>query len=64
MRDAEIELAAFETFFIGLGNSQLMNSERALLKTYLVARMAKMFESHLDASAKVSSLSPSDDANI
>lgn len=55
MQKANEELAAFEAFFSapisegGAGNSPMVPSEKALIRTYLVARIAGLFPSPLDA---------------
>ena len=54
MLEADREIEAFDKFFSapisegGAGNSPMVRSEKAILKTYLVARLAKLFPSHLE----------------
>ena len=53
MTAADAEIAEFEKWFAmpihegGAGNSVLMRPEKAILKTYIVARIAELFPSVL-----------------
>jgi hypothetical protein len=38
-KDIEQEIEAFDSAFIGLGNAPLVRSEKALIRTFLVARL-------------------------
>lgn len=46
---AEAEVKAFDGFFCSLGNSPMVGSERAILKTYLLATLTDRFPSSLPA---------------
>lgn len=37
---AEEEITQFDQWFVSIGNEPMVRSERAILKTYLVARLA------------------------
>jgi len=54
MQKADVELAEFEKWFAtpvsegGSGNSGLSRFEKAILKTYIIAKIAELFPSSLE----------------